>query len=95
MKENGKEISSSNAAHLASARISGCASSNERIHASCEGDDGDDGDAAPPRLSVEESVALAGIAASEADVDGGNVGILQSLRCLLPLSNTLLSRPHS
>jgi hypothetical protein len=46
-------------------------------------------------LSVEESVALAGIAASEADVDGGNVGILQSLRCLLPLSNTLLSRPHS
>ena len=66
--------------HLASARSSGCASSSERIHASCEGEDAEE-EAAPPRLPVEESAAaLAGIAASEEDVDGDvDIDFLQSL----------------
>ena len=79
----GKNSKLNAGSHLARARSSGCARSREMIHAFCEGDDGDDdGDAAPPRLSVEESAALAGIAASEDADDGGDVGILQYASCL-------------
>lgn len=86
-----------NSAHLESSRISGCASSSERIHASCEGEETDDGEAAPPRLPVVEeefSAALAGIAASDADIAAADVDILQSVPAL-PLSDNQFSLLHS
>lgn len=74
--------------HLARDRSSGCAISRERSHASCGGEE--DGDVTPPRFSVEESTALAGIAATE-DVAGIDI----CSRFLLPLSRARLSLTHS